>query len=358
MWRKYDYVNVYWVYLVITDVLDLWATKLYSRESCDPRYLLALRKTRSSRSFYYLHIHFNSERPFFVDVNASKQKKFESMTFHVLFDSVGEKNVNIKRIEIQFIMFFNKQLSETEKKYWFTKLKMTDVIWMIKKIRHLIEFCKSSSMIVFIDHSVIVELVSQTFLFTFSTNKFNLRLIRVFQYLSTFFIRIKIKFERFHVISNALSRLKSTVFNDSSSILKDLNDVDVMFFKSVMQRKTSFWNIKFKRINEMLNIHFDEKIFLIEMDENFFNALKKAYETDDQWNKIRNKMKIRTNRFDIFDDIEFILKDRRIYYVSKGVISRLCILWSLKKKYTPWHMTIIIIAIFIEFMQKYQNSFT
>ena len=288
-----------------------------------------LQKTFNKSNFL---IHFNPDRFFFIDVNASKQRGFGDMTFHVLFDSNSGRDMKIKRIEIQPIMFLNKQFSEAKKKYWSTKLKITGVVWMIKKIRHLIESCKKSSMMIFTDHSAIVELINQTFLIIFNTDKLNLRLIRVFQYLFMLFIRIKVKFERFHVIPNAFSRLESTVFNDNSSVLENLNDLKFMFAKTVFTRKVSFWNVKSRSINEILKAHFEKGIFLIKMDENFSNALKEVYETENQWRKIRIKLKTRVNRLDTSDGIEFILKSRRIYYVSRGVTLRLCIPWSLEKK--------------------------
>ena len=288
-----------------------------------------LQKTFNKSNFF---IHFNSDRLFFIDMNASKQKKFEDMTFHVLFDSSGETNIDIKRIEIQFIMFLSKQLSQPEKKYWPTKLKMTNVVWMIKKIRHLIEFCKKPPIVVFTDHAAIVELINQTFLITFNTDKFNLRLIRVFQYFFTLLIRIRIKLGRFHVISNVLSRLKFAAFNDDSSAFENLNELNTMFFETIRQKKISSWNVKSRRVNETLKIYFEKKMFLIKMNEDFFKTLKNVYETNDQWKKIKNKIKRRVNRFDIFDGIEFILKNRHIYYVSEGVTLRLCISWSLEKR--------------------------
>ena len=164
------------------------------------------------------------------------------MTFHVLHDS--NIDAKIKRTKIQFIMFLNKRLSDTEKKYWLTKLKIIDVIWVVKKVRHFIKSYRKQFILMFTNHFVTTDLINQIFFITFNTNKFNLRLIRTSQFFSTLFIRIKVKFSRFHVIPNALSRLKSLTVNDDFLALKNLYDMDFLFVKIVFEKKISFWNMK------------------------------------------------------------------------------------------------------------------
>ena len=95
-WRRYDYVNTYWVYLMITDVLDLWVTKLYNRESCDPRYLLALRKADHQDHFIIYSSFF--DRFFLVTSSFALQNSyfeiviknicFKSRIFAFLFENV------------------------------------------------------------------------------------------------------------------------------------------------------------------------------------------------------------------------------------------------------------------------------
>ena len=69
--------------------------------------------------------------------------------------------------------------------------------------------------------------------------KFNLRLICVSQFLFTFFIKIKIKFDKFHVNFNALLRLKFIAIIENISILKNLNkikfkNVNIIIVKCIM----------------------------------------------------------------------------------------------------------------------------
>ena len=155
-------------------------------------------------------------------------------------------------------MFLSKRLSLVETKYWLTKLEMTDVIWIIKKMRHFIKSCKKSSMSIFTNHAVIAEIVNQIFLITINTNKLNLRLIRVSQFFFTFFIKIKIKFDKFYVVSNVLSRLKFIAIIENTFILKNLDDLkfiivkNMMIMNVVMKEKLS-WNVKFHFVHEILN---------------------------------------------------------------------------------------------------------
>ena len=151
-------------------------------------------------------IHFVIFRFLFIDVNVFKQWKFDAMIFHVKSD-LEEKNV-FDRKKIQSIMFLNKQLFETENRYWLIEFEIIEVVWMAKKIRHMIESCRKSSTTIFIDHSATVDIVKQTFLTIENTEKLNFRLMKTSQYFSTLSIKIKVKSKKFHMMSNVLSRLK------------------------------------------------------------------------------------------------------------------------------------------------------
>ena len=159
-------------------------------------------------------------------------------------------------------------------------------------MRHFIKSCRKSSMSIFTNYAIIAEIMNQIFLITTNTNKFNLRLICVSQFLFTFFIKIRIKSDKLHVVSNALSRLKFIVIIENISILKNLNEVKLMNMKFiivkcmmimiVVRRENSSQNTKFHHIHKILNCQFDEKIFLIKMSEKFVTNLKQTYKNDDQ----------------------------------------------------------------------------
>ena len=184
-------------------------------------------------------IHFEAMKSTFVDVDVSK-KNFKIMIFYVQSDSKKNDIIIIKN-EIQSIMFLNKILIDAETRYWSTKLKMIEMIWIVKKIRHMIESCRKPSIIIFIDHAIIVGLIKQTSLTTINTDKLNLRLIRTSQFLFVLSIKIKVKSEKFHVIFDVLFCLKTNPdpkkVKDKSPnrksretvVLKNLNDVEDLF---------------------------------------------------------------------------------------------------------------------------------
>jgi hypothetical protein len=191
-------------------------------------------------------------------VNISKKRDIEAMIFHVKKDF--EKEIIFNRFDIQSIMFLSKILTNAESRYWSTELKMIDVVWIIKKIRHLIESSRNQLTIIFTNHSTLTEIIRQTSLSTFNIDKLNLRLVKVSQYLSTLSLDIRIKSEKFHIISNALSRLFSIMNIDQSSfdekdVLEDLQyDLDAMLVQSISEINTFFYDTKFVLIHDYLDI--------------------------------------------------------------------------------------------------------
>ena len=97
---------------------------------------------------------------------------------------------------------------------------------------------------------------------TCSTNKLNLRLIRVSNYIQRFNLNIRHKSKKQHVVLNALSRLTS------------LN----IFFKINEKKLNVFFIINFVKINEF-----------------FHNRLLKSYNNDFAWKKIFNFLKTQKN---------------------------------------------------------------
>ncbi len=171
---------------------------------------------------------------------------------------------------------------------------------------------------------------------TFNIDKLNLRLIRVSQYLSVLSIDIRVKLEKFHVISDALFRLFSIMnknkSRDDEDVLENLQyDLDVLLVQFISEIYTSSFDTKSSRIHDYLDIHFEQDEILIEMTENYRKNLLEAYKIDIQWIRVKQKLKIRENSKDIFDDMNFFLRNDLIYYSSKEKTSKLCISWSLKK---------------------------
>ena len=116
-------------------------------------------------------------------------------------DKVSSRHV------IELILFFNRLMTNVETRYWSTKLKIVDIIWMLKKTRYIVKVF-NNIIIIYIDHDVVLKITFQTTLFITFTNKLNFRLIRASNYIQRFNLEIRHKFDKQHVVSNVLFLLK------------------------------------------------------------------------------------------------------------------------------------------------------
>ena len=131
-------------------------------------------------------VHFNHDRELYINVNAFKQRDFEAMIYHLKSNADSEKSC---RIDIEFILFLSRLLNSAEIRYWSTELKMIGLVWIIKRVRHIIETIFKT--IIYTDHVVNFSIVRQiTFNFN-NIDKLNLRLIRAFTYLSQFQLNVR-----------------------------------------------------------------------------------------------------------------------------------------------------------------------
>lgn len=99
-------------------------------------------------------------------------------------------------------------LTDAETRYWPTELEVVGLVWVVKKIRHMIEAAVHTT-IIYTDHSAAVSIVRQTSLNTTSTEKLNLRLIRASKYLQRFRLDVRYKPGKSNIVPDALSRLAS-----------------------------------------------------------------------------------------------------------------------------------------------------
>ena len=224
------------------------------------------------------------------------------MIYHVKKDS----NDDFSRIKIQSIMFLNRCFNEIEKNYWFTKLKIVDIVWMIRKIRHMIESNECSSTIIYTDHSIVVSILRQTNLITFNTDKLNLRLIRASQYLFDFNLQMKHKIDKFNIVSNAFFRFQTNVITTKKiDVLKTLYESSIDLCDDDLITKESAF----------LTCH----IILIEMTDDFKNKLKKIYANEFHWIKILIMIKSNNNDSSLASKTIVALKTT-IVVVSKTTI--------------------------------------
>ena len=94
-----------------------------------------------------------------------------------------------------------------------------------------IESIKSFS-IVYTNHEATLKIFKQTTLTTFSIDKLNLRIVRVFNNIQKFHFIIRHKSEKRHIISDAFSRLLTTKSFDSNYVNEELK---VLFVTSMIK---------------------------------------------------------------------------------------------------------------------------
>ena len=108
----------------------------------------------------------------------------------------------------------------------------------MKRIRHIIKFIKSLSIIVYINHSTIIFIFKQTILIIANIDKLNLRLMRISQYFFSFNFVIRHKTKKFNIISNALSRLFNIIqlnVKNKIKILNTLYNYSINFLKNELR---------------------------------------------------------------------------------------------------------------------------
>ena len=136
--------------------------------------------------FFYL-IHVNIKRMLYIDLNANKKFDFNAMIYHVKKEWLRKTSANGKhdyfsRIVMKLILFFSRLLNPAEIKYWSIEFEIADIIWIFKKIRHLIKTFISTT-IIYIDHDAALRIAKQISLITTFIDKLNLRLMRASNYL-------------------------------------------------------------------------------------------------------------------------------------------------------------------------------
>ncbi len=255
-------------------------------------------------------IHFNLIRQFLINVNVFK-KNFEAFAYHIK----KERDDIAKFTAIKFIVFLSKILTSVEKRYWSTELEIAAVVWVIKKLHHIIRASKHS-IIIWTNHSTTTVIVKQIKLSIINTNKLNLRLIKIAMYLSQFDLNVRHKAERDHVISNVLSRFscfdkKRFTRNENNDTL---NDVE-MYVKTLIK----------------MFITFKERLIQVYKTNKEWSTLYELLATVSLTQTIwRNIHIMKKSQNFTHEEIEFKRRDDLIYHLNRATFkARLCISKSL-----------------------------
>ena len=219
-------------------------------------------------------------------------------------------------------MFFSRCLNDAEKNYQPTKLKVADVVQVVKKVRYIVEANLKPLVIIYTDYLAAVPILRQTLLNTASTNKLNLRLVRASQYLSSFNLELRYKAGKSNIVPDALSRLLTTQTNTNEyeSIL------DALYGLPVAEA--------FRRPSTILDLNRPIIYYttFIDIIDNFKLRLRQAYKANEYWKKIRDILKpsadntneiLRTKEY-TQPGLPFVMRDDLLYYINGEGIYRLC----------------------------------
>ena len=222
-----------------------------------------------SKLFYLIHA--NTKRSLYVDLDASKEFDFDAMIYHVKeiwLRKTFSKAEYSSRIAIESILFLSRLLTLVETRYWSIELELVDIVWVLKKIRHLVEAANFDlSTIVYIDHDAALNIAKQISLITFFIDKLNLRLMRVSNYIQRFNLNIRHKFEKQHIVFDALSRLVTD--NALESILRKSfaeEELDALFIMSLIKMNADF---KQRILNDYkTDLNWQRVAFVLEANDN------------------------------------------------------------------------------------------
>ena len=231
------------------------------------------------------------------------------MIYHVHSDKISFIEYSIKR-RVLSILFLSQLLTFVETRYWSTELKMIELIWILKKIRHLIEFSKQFT-IIYTNHETALNIVKQISLTTFSTDKFNFRLIRTFDYVQRFNCVIRHTSEKLHIVLDALSRLFTCNFKSAIKISINMIESEFDLFHA--------------------NVHFI--VSLVQIDKTFRKRIIYEYTLNSDWQKISSILNdVEQNQIKILFIRENDLIYRKEIYNTSFVSRKMCISASMIKK--------------------------
>ena len=188
--------------------------------------------------FSYL-VHHDSKRQTFVDFDVNKKFELDVIIYHVKsFANWDDIDYSFRK-SIELILFFNRLFISVETRYWSIELKLTDIVWMLKKIKHFIDSF-ALSIVIYTNHDSTLEIVKQISFIISSIDKFNLRFVRASNYIQRFNLDIRHKSDKQHIVSDALSRLIS--FNDNIKKSFDENELNALFITTLIEMKKVFRN--------------------------------------------------------------------------------------------------------------------
>ena len=268
-----------------------------------------IQKTFNRQKFLF---HFDSIKTLYANIDAFKVYEFDVMIYHT--EKFYENPANIDRMNVQSILFLSKMLTETEKRYWSTELEIAGLVWIVKKIRHMIEAAVKTT-IFFTNHSAITSIARQISLTSSNTDKLNLRLVRASTYLSQFDLDVRYKSDKINIVSDALFRLLivAKVFSSLANVFHSIE---------VFQASLIVMTDEFKK---RILAEYAANVSWTKIKKAVENLQKRlVQELKDNRSEIRSRYEFKTRI-----DMNFVVQKQLIYHKER---LRLCILTTIEKE--------------------------
>ena len=188
------------------------------------------------------------------------------MLFHARTDKELPKGKWPSRSVICLIIFLSRLLTPAKRNYWPTELEIAGFVWVIKKVRHVVESSRAK-VIVQTDHLAILDIIQQSSITsTASIMRMNVRLVWASQFLCQFCLVVCHKPGKENIVPDALNKLASANIN---RLLSDLN-------------------------YEELDAFFTYNTTLIKINPELLQKIVKGCKADSWWSKLLRQ--VRTNQ--------------------------------------------------------------
>ena len=109
-------------------------------------------------NFFFTSYFFNSifnEKTVYIDIEAFKRRGFGKRIYHLKSNVFEFKITETLRYRTHF--FLNRMFKETEIKYWPIEFEMAGLIWVIRRVRYMIDAMKQIT-VVFTDHAANISI--------------------------------------------------------------------------------------------------------------------------------------------------------------------------------------------------------
>ena len=249
-------------------------------------------------------VHFSPKSQLYIDIDASQEVGIGAYAYHVTSapDGNGKSAGLPKQKTIQPILFLSRELTGPEAKYWPTELEICGLVWVVRKLRHMIETAELP-VIVYTDHSATCQIAEQTSLNTVSIEKSNLKLVRSSEYLQRFRLDIRHRPGITNVIPDALSRLP--IVDSCRTRLIERDELSKETPRS-----------------EMVSAH---PVTLVELSDEFKTRLIQGYSDDPRWTRIRDMVTANADLRENAAVIPYKMLQQLIYFDDVELGLRLCI---------------------------------